>query len=196
MSRIMRALVPAIALLCCMGVAVHARKGAPKNALAFPSLENCQQKPDSTPFRLAANITKGMPAQTWCFGFSTAAPTSTSAPCGNAAMLERVQLWAPYTGRTNITAIRIRDTQGERTVFGAWIKKGATYVDELVVSKLDWTAQYIQEKNPKICLTLNHAIDLDTLCLGPQGQCTVALYSLGSRGQKCCPVYTTAAPLL
>jgi hypothetical protein len=71
-------------------------------------------------------------------------------------------------------------------VSGAWIKKGSSK-DELAFSGLKWTRDVITAQQPQICLTLDYDSTLDEICLGKQGTCAVALYSLGDKGARCCP---------
>ncbi|GFR52533.1 hypothetical protein Agub_g15106 [Astrephomene gubernaculifera] len=184
----------ALVAVLCFGT-VQARslmgKSSPPPSLPFPALTNCQQKADSTPFRVSMTVTKAIPAQTFCFNITTATPNNTATSCGKATKLERVQFWAAYANRTGITTITVRDTKGaQKTVSGAWIKSGNTYNDELVIANLGWTAGYIATASPRICLTLHADLPLDTLCLGPAGRCTIGLYSTGASSAKCCPVYT------
>lgn len=70
---------------------------------------------------------------------------------------------------------------------GVWSKKGDSW-DELTFSKLGWTADYVMANSPRICLTLDHDVTLDDICVG-NGPCVVALYSVGAKNSKCCPVY-------
>ncbi|KAG2454179.1 hypothetical protein HYH02_001214 [Chlamydomonas schloesseri] len=171
----------AMALLC-LGAVSAARTGA-KGAV-WPALSNCQQKADTTAFRVKSNTTTALPGNTVCFGFS--AVSAPSGNCGKATTLERVAIWASHASRTAINGYSIRTATTTTAVSGTWAKKGDSS-DELTFSKLGWTAQWVAANSPRICLTLDHDVTLDDICVGKK--CVVALYSVGAKNAKCCPVY-------
>ncbi|KAG2485283.1 hypothetical protein HYH03_015958 [Edaphochlamys debaryana] len=193
MKRVLALSGLALAALLCLGALPAEARKAPK--LSFPALVNCAKKADSTSFRINETVTHepALPGTSLCFSFEVAAPKNPTGPCGKAKTLERVQFWASYENRKKITQVYIRAYPDgkidQRKVFGAWIASG----DHYVFSKLGWTADYVRDANPKLCISLEEGTSLDDLFLGAPGQATLALYSADG-GQKCCPLYSVPLP--
>ncbi|KAG2432624.1 hypothetical protein HXX76_008964 [Chlamydomonas incerta] len=179
-----RSVAMAAMALLCLGAVSAARTGV-KGGPLWPALSSCQQKVDSTPFRVNNVTTTALPGNTVCFGFSAVAAPAGN--CGRAATLDRVNVWASHANRTMINGYSIRTATTTDAISGTWSKKGDSY-DELTFSKLGWTADYITKNSPRICLTLDHDATLDDICVG-KGACVVALYSVGAKNSKCCPTY-------
>lgn len=195
------AVVALVALVLSCAVCTQARKNPlkPGKPVPFPFID-CKSTANLTVFRVKPTITREPVARTWCFGISTGAAALPNSPCAQAAKLEKFELWASRAQRWNVSIISIRDLNGRSDdVSATWVRDNGVdasqpFIDHLIIAKLNFSPEYVMSAQPRICFTLNSAISLDDLCLGPQGSCYTSLYSTGSGGAKCCPTSATPVP--